>query len=170
MSPLDLHVLGTPPAFVLSQDQTLVFNPSCLRLRPPSRSPRLQHSTLRNLRCLSPLPPLPFRLLPLGSRLPFRFLRGVFLLARFSLLYRFQGSVRSLPQAPFRTPSRASLDRIPNFFLPVNPFFEKFFIFSELFSRPPHLVNFFLLYIYILWTFSYDTDTIFSGNLSSGGS
>ena len=30
MSPLDLHVLGTPPAFVLSQDQTLMFN-SCLR-------------------------------------------------------------------------------------------------------------------------------------------
>ena len=27
MSPLDLHVLGTPPAFVLSQDQTLLFNP-----------------------------------------------------------------------------------------------------------------------------------------------
>ena len=27
MSPLDLHVLGTPPAFVLSQDQTLAFNP-----------------------------------------------------------------------------------------------------------------------------------------------
>ena len=23
LSPLDLHVLGTPPAFVLSQDQTL---------------------------------------------------------------------------------------------------------------------------------------------------
>ena len=23
---LDLHVLGTPPAFVLSQDQTLLFN------------------------------------------------------------------------------------------------------------------------------------------------
>ena len=23
----DLHVLGTPPAFILSQDQTLVFNP-----------------------------------------------------------------------------------------------------------------------------------------------
>jgi hypothetical protein len=28
-SPLDLHVLGTPPAFVLSQDQTLMFNPLC---------------------------------------------------------------------------------------------------------------------------------------------
>ena len=27
LSPLDLHVLGTPPAFVLSQDQTLSFNP-----------------------------------------------------------------------------------------------------------------------------------------------
>ena len=26
MSPLDLHVLGTPPAFVLSQDQTLKFD------------------------------------------------------------------------------------------------------------------------------------------------
>ena len=26
MSPLDLHVLGTPPAFVLSQDQTLMFD------------------------------------------------------------------------------------------------------------------------------------------------
>ena len=30
LSPLDLHVLGTPPAFVLSQDQTLAFNPLCL--------------------------------------------------------------------------------------------------------------------------------------------
>ena len=28
ISPLDLHVLSTPPAFVLSQDQTLLFNPS----------------------------------------------------------------------------------------------------------------------------------------------
>ena len=27
LSPLDLHVLGTPPAFVLSQDQTRVLNP-----------------------------------------------------------------------------------------------------------------------------------------------
>ena len=34
MSPLDLHVLGTPPAFVLSQDQTLPFNPFSLELFP----------------------------------------------------------------------------------------------------------------------------------------
>ena len=36
MSPLDLHVLGTPPAFVLSQDQTLMFNPT-----PPTGANRL---------------------------------------------------------------------------------------------------------------------------------
>ena len=30
ISPFDLHVLSTPPAFVLSQDQTLMFNPSPL--------------------------------------------------------------------------------------------------------------------------------------------
>ena len=39
----DLHVLSTPPAFVLSQDQTLVFNPSTCDLwfrdrQPPLRS------------------------------------------------------------------------------------------------------------------------------------
>ena len=32
-SPLDLHVLSTPPAFVLSQDQTLMFNPYLALLR-----------------------------------------------------------------------------------------------------------------------------------------
>ena len=26
LSPFDLHVLGTPPAFILSQDQTLILN------------------------------------------------------------------------------------------------------------------------------------------------
>ena len=37
LSPLDLHVLGTPPAFVLSQDQTLAFNPLSLPVSPPAR-------------------------------------------------------------------------------------------------------------------------------------
>ena len=37
-SPLDLHVLGTPPAFVLSQDQTLKFNPSALPFSNVSNS------------------------------------------------------------------------------------------------------------------------------------
>ena len=36
LSPLDLHVLGTPPAFVLSQDQTLAFNPLCFHRFPDS--------------------------------------------------------------------------------------------------------------------------------------
>ena len=37
ISPLDLHVLGTPPAFVLSQDQTLLFNPYHPHRRQPAR-------------------------------------------------------------------------------------------------------------------------------------
>ena len=37
LSPLDLHVLGTPPAFVLSQDQTLAFNPFYLSGVSPAR-------------------------------------------------------------------------------------------------------------------------------------
>ena len=36
-SPLDLHVLGTPPAFVLSQDQTLSFNPLSLNQVSPTK-------------------------------------------------------------------------------------------------------------------------------------
>src|SRR3954468_10412714 len=50
---LDLHVLGTPPAFVLSQDQTLQ-----LRIRFPSANPRsapgyrgAHGSALKALRC-----------------------------------------------------------------------------------------------------------------------
>ena len=37
LSPLDLHVLGTPPAFVLSQDQTLSFNPLSLNQVSPTK-------------------------------------------------------------------------------------------------------------------------------------
>ena len=51
-SPLDLHVLGTPPAFVLSQDQTLMFNPSQSSVR--FRLPRTVVS-LRNLTVLCSL-------------------------------------------------------------------------------------------------------------------
>ena len=40
-SPLDLHVLSTPPAFVLSQDQTLAFNPLS---HPTAFAVRLTHS------------------------------------------------------------------------------------------------------------------------------
>ena len=67
MSPLDLHVLGTPPAFVLSQDQTLMFNPSL----PQSSAP-----TDSRFRCLSQKSDCSFLLLFLHyivfkDRLPF---------------------------------------------------------------------------------------------------
>jgi hypothetical protein len=39
-TPFDLHVLGAPPAFVLSQDQTLSFIPPPPGTGPPSRSRR----------------------------------------------------------------------------------------------------------------------------------
>ena len=45
MSSLDLHVLGTPPAFVLSQDQTLLFHP--VSLSSPAFRPAQDYS--RNL-------------------------------------------------------------------------------------------------------------------------
>ena len=59
-SPFDLHVLSTPPAFVLSQDQTLMFNPS---LTPPSRSGPRQRT-------------LPFRLREHYSKIFLTVLRG----------------------------------------------------------------------------------------------
>ena len=107
-SPLDLHVLGTPPAFVLSQDQTLVLNPSELTLGIPS------------LRWLSLIPELTvfsqtgLRVLSLPSPGPRLFL----------FLYRFQGS-----SAPLRTPVRRAdsliiISLLPS---PVNPFFDIFY-------------------------------------------
>ena len=50
ISPLDLHVLSTPPAFVLSQDQTLMFDLSRTRFRFPSARQSLAKPPL--LRCL----------------------------------------------------------------------------------------------------------------------
>ena len=39
LTSFDLHVLSTPPAFILSQDQTLAFNPHSLMCPQPFRSP-----------------------------------------------------------------------------------------------------------------------------------
>ena len=55
-SPLDLHVLSTPPAFVLSQDQTLMFNPSQVASRSagspkPAKRSALLLSTLSESDC-----------------------------------------------------------------------------------------------------------------------
>ena len=44
ISSFDLHVLSTPPAFVLSQDQTLVFNPITVCNWLPQPHPVKTHS------------------------------------------------------------------------------------------------------------------------------
>ena len=53
MSPLDLHVLSTPPAFVLSQDQTLMFNPFPHSLLSAFSSPKPPASLQQIRRLLS---------------------------------------------------------------------------------------------------------------------
>ena len=141
MSPLDLHVLGTPPAFVLSQDQTLMFNP------------------LTSFRTLNSLESsLSLRSLPLRSSLDSLRFRSRFLLSCAFLSVSFSrfgaltlpvlpsdsspsGVSSSVPpplgcspsgaspqvrfpaRRPFRTPSRASLHRITK----ILPFVKRFF-------------------------------------------
>ena len=119
MSPLDLHVLGTPPAFVLSQDQTLVFNPSVppLFLRfAPSRSLRFPSGSV-----------------PFNSRNLLSFFLCAFL---FYIVFK----VRSAPS--LRTPSGAPRERACLGYQksPIlsTPFFQKIFLFlfPFLFSLP----------------------------------
>ena len=101
ISSFDLHVLSTPPAFVLSQDQTLMFNPfppaSPTHLGSPKpplslRPWRFTHRILTVSSSAARLSPHGFPLLSLrflAPRLPgssqFRF-------ALSFPLYRFQGS------------------------------------------------------------------------------
>ena len=75
-SPLDLHVLGTPPAFVLSQDQTLALNP-VLNLEVSFKL-----KTHSRIDCLC---------FDAASRPHLAFV--------FSILYRFQGSACQLQVA-----------------------------------------------------------------------
>ena len=80
MSPLDLHVLGTPPAFVLSQNQTLMFNLFRSRFCP---------KTFSSASSASQQPPLPAR-----SPNQVRFTQNslTVVLSFSAFLYRFQGS------------------------------------------------------------------------------
>ena len=52
-SSFDLHVLSTPPAFVLSQDQTLMFNPLSPLPRRANVSPTESVSLFSRIDCLS---------------------------------------------------------------------------------------------------------------------
>ena len=53
ISPLDLHVLSTPPAFVLSQDQTLMFNPLSSSTSLPAALAKASRLPLQTKRLLS---------------------------------------------------------------------------------------------------------------------
>ena len=50
ISPLDLHVLSTPPSFDLSQDQTLMFNPYLVSFQLPNRLAKANPSSSFNKR------------------------------------------------------------------------------------------------------------------------
>ena len=110
-SPFDLHVLGTPPAFVLSQDQTLELNPD-------------------HLRSISIPQALVYFFWPLTlvfslagpSNLLDRFLNYL-LVSRSFALYSFQGAPRALSPALSSVPS-ARLNMIPNRSSVVNSFFQ----------------------------------------------
>ena len=65
--PFDLHVLGTPPAFILSQDQTLMFCLSCWRFPIPSRGWAFARSSLLFFLGHGPFPWLPFPRVPPAS-------------------------------------------------------------------------------------------------------
>ena len=90
-----------------------------------------------------PVPFVPFRLPPVP--------RGSFLLARFSSLYRFQGSVRSLFPLRFRGSFRASLDRIPKITVFVKHFFPNFLPFFQLFVHYPYVAILSYYITHILW-------------------
>ena len=115
ITPFDLHVLGTPPAFVLSQDQTLEFN------------------LLQRFRCL----------VLFNFAWSFRSRVVVSQLLRINLaclLFRyivFKVLAAPFPPALARV-SRDSFDSIPRTFRFVNPFFQKNF--QEFFTRFGHII------------------------------
>ena len=97
-SPLDLHVLSTPPAFVLSQDQTLMFD--------LSRSSLPLHPARQSL----PQPPLTRCLLSQNLTVLVASILRSFdwkTLAFLPSLYRFQGSLAALSSPPPRLPAEA---------------------------------------------------------------
>ena len=111
-SPFDLHVLGTPPAFVLSQDQTLKFI-SCMK---PAKASLLlfffESDAPRALFCFGFTQSFPLRLLRPYSRNclaffdPFRCFQPPFqtpstpkqIFYPFRPLYSFQGPLRPVPR------------------------------------------------------------------------
>ena len=107
ITPFDLHVLGTPPAFVLSQDQTLRLIPVSLQLIHSFRMNQSPAQVARLFFLPSQLP-LPLRSLrrsraPLAFRFRFRLCSSVFPCHGASPL-----SFRPAPRFPSRPPSRGA--------------------------------------------------------------
>ena len=87
ITPFDLHVLSTPPAFILSQDQTLVIKFFPVQNNLSGYSFR---SYCFRFVCFKFLPPRAFTL----TDRSLKFLR----IFRVALLFSFQGSSRLFPQ------------------------------------------------------------------------
>ena len=110
LTSFDLHVLSTPPAFVLSQDQTLVFNPlvlrSCSLVPAPTRQRvRFPSVALTQDRFNSFSESTVFFVLPCTLALPAPSLdrsrapaRAPSALPSLISLYRFQGPCSPLPK------------------------------------------------------------------------
>ena len=107
-APFDLHVLGTPPAFVLSQDQTLELKSQQFSLS------------------------LTFQLASHFFKTVVRFIAGSSnSLRSFLALYSSQGAVRCPFSSLFSLVPRDSLFSIANHFPYVNRFFKNIFVFGK---------------------------------------
>ena len=113
-SPFDLHVLGTPPAFILSQDQTL-------RSKDPRKGPRMLGSGLaRNC----PFPPPAWR----RRRGSVWLYRSILLLPQYPV---FKVPAGALPGPAAPPPERRARRHVtlppPSRQDPFSDFWEKFF-------------------------------------------
>ena len=112
LTPFDLHVLSTPPAFILSQDQTLLFYSGHSKLGFSFFTAFLGlfrsffFLSLKSFRCLSlarltyhASGPLPLRALSLRFRLESSQLRNIF---RAALLFICQGPMLLSHRFPAR--------------------------------------------------------------------
>ena len=147
ITPFDLHVLGTPPAFVLSQDQTLRLIPVSLQLIHSFKNEPVARSSCTSVLLPSQLP-LPLRSLrrsraQLAFRFRFRLCSSVFPCHGASPL-----SFRPAPRFPSRPPSRGAtresilraLEYVKRFFIGRTTSCEEVFC---VFPRGDEIKNFY---------------------------
>ena len=133
-TPFDLHVLGTPPAFILSQDQTLKFkfvSLTLFRTRWPLVCGHVSvYCLLGNLSCICTLVRSTCRVLCSGLSTGWNF--GIFKVVS---LFDYQGSSclekQELSAFLMLRFAVSSIIITPAFWF-VNTFFKKFFKFFQL--------------------------------------